>query len=370
MAALLLVGGWWVVGEWGSAQGVGYTSAVAASSAVAAGRRASLGAIYGRGPERKAPGADNGCSRKYQAKFVQVSDELAEYRARGMAETPNGRIAADILYAGLGLETARKLARLGGTRRKAECVMHAPDGRQTLDRTSLTTGPELCVVVRTYEPKRGQIPALLHSLFASRYANMTIFLAEATVPGPLENPQYLDELAAEVDDCRVVVAPANNDVSFEASGFACLGASRRGYGSPVGYLRTEAELARVLNLRSPMLPGRAACDYVLITNGDNLYSADFVPAILPHLNSGIDFVHVDFTTHHVGHKLRTDGAIDLGAAVISTRLLNPDEPNFVVADLITEPKGMFDADSRLFARLLADPKVSVAYIPAVLFTHQ
>ena len=340
------------------------------------GRRSLIG-MYGEWDGPHKVGTENGCTRRHQGKVLAVAEEVEEYEERGMVGTPGDVEARGILYAGLGLESARSQARQSNMDRRkngkkeGECVYHTPRGKMDEDEAEgggLEKGPGVCVVVRAYEPKKGQIPALLHSLFASSYKDLHVFLTEATLPGPLENERYLDQVVDEMGDCRVEVSPVLGGISFESSVFACLAENPRGFGSPVGYLRTEAEVARVLQLEDG--GGDPVCEYVMVTNGDNLYGSAFFESIEPHIRNGIDFIHVGFTTHHAGHKARFDQLIDLGAVLLSRRVLEVGKPNFVVPSLITEPKGLFDADSRLFARLLADPSVSVAYIPRILFTHQ
>jgi hypothetical protein len=38
------------------------------------------------------------------------------------------------------------------------------------------------------------------------------------------------------------------------------------------------------------MPDLPQCDYVMVTNGDNLYSSNLIPAALPHMRNSTDLI--------------------------------------------------------------------------------
>ena len=102
-----------------------------------------------------------------------------------------------------------------------------------------------------------------------------------------------------------------------------------------GYLQTDLTLSHVLSRE-----GAHACDYVLVTNGDNLYARSLFSHACPHLKASVGMLGYYFASHYpyssvyvaqgrverkgpdVLFKTRlTKGWVDLGAVLIRADLL-------------------------------------------------
>ena len=160
--------------------------------------------------------------------------------------------------------------------------------------------------------------------------------------------------------------------------------------SPVadaGYVITDAVLEEVVRA--------GTCDFVVVTNGDNLYGADFVPAVRREFRAGFDLVATNFISrysfdmdlfkvgvvgpYHAGPNAEFKprfavGQIDLGAAAVRVRVLRDTGVRFVVDRLAAQPDGkdisFAKCDGHFFERLASNHSIRSKIIERALFIRQ
>eukprot|EP01139_Manchomonas_bermudensis_P023983 Amastigsp_a841847_15.p1 type:complete len:382 gc:universal Amastigsp_a841847_15:1543-398(-) len=302
---------------------------------------------------------------------------------------------------GLGFERARELANaveLGaanvshagqtpsaGDSRRRSCELHRVSRYRDPSRP-LLSGPQVCVVARSYHKSLGATYAFLYSLFDSRYVPMRVYLLDSFPPAhrhdaaqrrnvsrshaEAQDPLLL-EILSEVNDCRVFVSPVNGELDWLTSIFGCFAEHPvPKFRSMFAYDRTEAELQRLLYRNAAV--GRddpRFCEYFLVTNSDNMYSAALFETALPALRLGRRVVHFNFTTHHEGYRTRNDAGIDLGAMFLHESLFAAGEPVLLTTDVLANRQAVHDADTLLQRRLRARGE-RFATLSEVLFMHQ
>jgi hypothetical protein len=141
------------------------------------------------------------------------------------------------------------------------------------------------------------------------------------------------------------------------------------------------------------------CDAIVVTNGDNLYAKEFVPAVLEKLVENFHLVGTWFVSRYVNdeytaakNKLsgRIGGptrlgrdyefnasfnlrGIDLGAAAFRTDAIAKHGVRFVIDRLRKDPKGtsinFVEADGNFFQELKNSPGIFSSIIERSLFVH-
>lgn len=280
---------------------------------------------------------------------------------------------------GLGFEKAKQLARAGarlerGAAREG-CVKYAVDHLPD-ERRPLLVGPPVCVLTRVYKKSLVGMYSMLHSLFATRYAALRIFMLDTfphervanwTASSAPEAP--IEHAIRVINDCRVFLSPVNDGIKLEDSVLACLAnASLSYYRTVFGYDRTDAELQRLLH-RNELVPHSERCEYFLITNHDNLYSSHLFDAAMPFMLNRSRVIHFDFTTHQAGWRVYPNKEIDLGAALLHHSVFKIGEPAFLRPELMYLAKGAHGADGSMYDRLRREG-VDFHHIAKVLLYHQ
>jgi glycosyltransferase involved in cell wall biosynthesis len=123
-------------------------------------------------------------------------------------------------------------------------------------------------------------------------------------------------------------------------------------------------------LRKWGLKNLADSDYVLLTNGDNYYTPNFVSQVL-NLEDDFDFVYFNFVHAHkngnsnngstygfINSKLQR-GFIDMGSVIIKTK----------IAKEIGFNSTEFHADWIFFDSILKKQKIKIKKIDKILFVH-
>ena len=156
-----------------------------------------------------------------------------------------------------------------------------------------------------------------------------------------------------------------------------------------GYVLTDLVLEHIMRLRDPTQ--RQLCNFIVVTNGDNLYLGDFFPALASMAASGHRLIGVHFTSHYewpgpiprgacmAGRKGRDAeifpafevGCADLGAVAFSSKLAGGDR--FLVTELgraRADRDRVVRADGLFFQRLAGKPGANPVIVPRVLMIHQ
>ncbi|KAI9099502.1 hypothetical protein DFS34DRAFT_593148 [Phlyctochytrium arcticum] len=300
------------------------------------------------------------------------------------------------------------------------------------------TDPHLCVLARTYPKQYSYVPAFLSSLvhmgmdlsihllvtdgegdtrplerIVARVNEDVELLSRTFPPGgdvaagegvanPRRDPAsswYVDDsgrMVLQDPDGKTDEVPKKDPVSILPITRAD---AQRVYTPPpgesdYGYGFTDAALDYMLRGDSPM-----QCDYLLITNADNLYAQAFHRRVLPLLRGGIDMVIFDFLSAHVWpHRtqphtetngVHDDGTmkhmtasykvseVDLGAAVFRMDLLR-EHPEIRFVKVAKRGKGqdgtlglpkLWTADGEFILRV-ASLTPFKAILRQTLFVHQ
>jgi hypothetical protein len=330
-----------------------------------------------------------------------------------------------LLVGGLWLNAAVWLARGARLRRRAALV--APDASAALRlggcaeagagaalapasfAPQLVAPPaeaaELCFVVRVMPAHLPNLPALVFSAAGSPAALRLRFIFVRTY-----TPASDDGLEASVAFLNAALQPlrasggeppasvAPIDGSYTEAHFP--GLRDATYAGDAGYVVTDVVLEGVLARRAAAGGGGGGggfCDALVVTNGDNLYTSSFVPAVAAALREGSELVGVHFVSRYnytekvrdgnwrAGHGPLRTGAdveysprfvpygIDLGAVVFTAELLRRGGTLFALDRLRADPAGrgvdFISADGRFFEALQAEAAAPVI-IPRVLYVHQ
>ena len=265
--------------------------------------------------------------------------------------------------------------------------------------------PELCFVVRVMPSHLPNLPGLVFSAAGSSGAlRLRFIFVRSYTPAPGGDDGLdaavafinaaLQPLRASGGEPPASVAPI--DGSYTEAHFP--GLREATYAGDAGYVVTDVVLESVLARRAVAGGGGGGfCDALVVTNGDNLYTAGFVPAVAAALREGSELVGVHFVSRYNytaqvrdgnwrwGHGPLRVGAdveyaprfvpygIDLGAVVFTADLLRRGGTLFALDRLRADPTGrgldFISADGRFFEALSAEA-VAPVIIPRVLYVHQ
>lgn len=216
----------------------------------------------------------------------------------------------------------------------------------------------VCVLVRTYPKQEHQLIALLYSLLSTRTSSisLSVYLLNTHSGGVRDDSwmvPIIELLNRQFADAPVSIWSHNLTA---ISGF-------------YGYDVTDAALAAVL--------ADGCCTYLLITNGDNLYSVDLFSAVEPWITRQYDMIAWDFISHHprngtsnlkIEVQLKRQH-VDLGAVLFRADFVQAAGAKFL-------PQGPQTSD--LFARdwwfvdmlLQSSVHPTIHLLHRVLFFHQ
>jgi len=147
-----------------------------------------------------------------------------------------------------------------------------------------------CVAVRFYRKQANNLPLLLLSLFASGHPRLKTFVLD-TGREPYEKLPVLLRRVNAASGRRWVhayrkrtrdVRLAFPDLMYE----------------DFGYVLTDMVMEEMLNKKAMKERYGFQCDTLTITNGDNVYSPKFIPALLTSIAQGNDLVASHFVTHY------------------------------------------------------------------------
>lgn len=266
--------------------------------------------------------------------------------------------------------------------------------------------PQLCFVVRTMPGHFSKIPALLVSIYSSRISLDHVRAILVASEGDTGSRSMLTSVAEFSNKLLAPASPitvSSIDATTERARFPLIeNASTLSAGSmfrgDAGYIVTDAVIEVLIEEQKRRTQ---ACDYVIVTNGDNLYSPRFVPAVMTAVKAGIDIVATHFSTRYFHDKgsfmyyknnnffgsgpIRTGRDLefipafkysraDLGAVAFSLEALQRLNIRFLVDRLRVDPTGKgIDfalADGFFFEKFKNITGVRSKIIPELLFVHQ
>lgn len=236
--------------------------------------------------------------------------------------------------------------------------------------------PVVCVVIRTYHRHRGLLPALIASLASNEYPNMYIHIVDTQgdytdLPKfePFFNTLYNRDLV-HVSRSITPQYARERFPNFTRADF--------------GYLLTDLMIEQLSAHDHPH-----KCQYYVATNGDNLYSSDFMALTVEYMRNDYGLIGFHFLSHYCydhgePHRPR-EGCysshytefrlqrIDVGAALFSNKSMHAIHNNFILNELEKDSVGtnieVYFLDGYFYDRFAkAEPKNIV--LNATLFLHQ
>lgn len=151
--------------------------------------------------------------------------------------------------------------------------------------------PRLCVIVRTYEDQIEYFTALAFTLRNSGFKNIRVYVINT-------------DTRTNITRLRETLNFINTHTGEDFVEFIDFGSmpskNQHGYGV------TDQALQYLYDLyaKDPQ-----QCRYLLVTNGDNLYSNSLAKYVIPHISKSIDIISWGFVSHYGSPKLRINTAI-------------------------------------------------------------
>lgn len=147
--------------------------------------------------------------------------------------------------------------------------------------TKTTSKMKLCVITRIYGPQLGYFPVFASSLLHNTEIHIRILVVNTDKHTDLSllssTIDFINELSNQVDAVRLL--DFGSPPSVNTYGY-------HGTDQALRYLYNEYENRNNI------------CDYLTVTNGDNLYSNDFGKTILPHMQNRIEMIAWTFSSHY------------------------------------------------------------------------
>jgi len=212
------------------------------------------------------------------------------------------------------------------------------------------------------------LPAFFFSLLATEYPNFIVILVDTGTEEFHEMPQFIDKFNTLAG--RVFIQNGNLSQAYAKAMFPDIK-------QDFGYLQSD------IILREMVSTNNFACEYVLFTNGDNLYAHDFFRAILPFMQEKYDMLAVEFVSHYclVQGQIHRNGQcdaqvftqfrtawIDLGAAVVRVGHIRRRGVTFIRDEERHGGVNLRVADGRYFETLARAAKTKI--VRRTLFFHQ
>jgi hypothetical protein len=281
--------------------------------------------------------------------------------------------------------------------------MQAPE--QYVDPTLVDSDPKLCVIVRTYLPqaKSGKLFSLLFSFLAKHPPNVHITLVNTDSRLPEESVRTFSAVRDDINSLfgrrYVDISPITSDKVLAKHPNANSG--------DLQYLTADEVMELLLNSADPdqalswsgdtnyaAPPAKKSfCKYFLVTNGDNLYAARFLPAVTLRMRENADLIGTDFISRYYfppddrftptcmvcrNGKLQQVyadfkvGRIDLGTIVVSAAMLQRTGTRFCLDRFRTGSLQHCEhaADGIFTSRVRAAGGGKAVIVPEVLMFHQ
>eukprot|EP00953_Heterococcus_sp_UTEX-ZZ885_P028287 15091-Heterococcus_DN1.PRE.1 len=168
--------------------------------------------------------------------------------------------------------------------------------------------PQICVLVSTYIKHGLRLTALIASLLSSGYPYMDVILLDTDTTR--NSTQWMVDTAKALNS-RSNVPSQRETVHLSQYTQRYIQERYPHVTSPdYGYLLSDVILYEELDI----MPGLPKCDYIMLTNGDNLYSSSLVSATMEFMREQIDLIGFEFTSRYemnnttkvVDHPFRKD----------------------------------------------------------------
>ena len=236
---------------------------------------------------------------------------------------------------------------------------------------------QVCVLVRTYAKQFRNLPTLILN-FAQDRVHTKVFITITDEDSPWEPVLKMTALLNEMVGREVaIVLPVKSDRAKKIW-------VQPNNGLDYGYTYTDAAI-------DMMVANDVPCDYALVTNGDNLYSSNFLERYtLPHMLEEVDLIAFDYIEHgplawtvESGDQIVDDGTLkpvnfrwaismcDLGALLIKWSWFRDEGLRFVkdAVSLEDGSKDLYSADGQMI-KLIESLNASKVLIRQTLFLHQ
>ena len=265
-------------------------------------------------------------------------------------------------------------------------------------------GEELCVIIRTMPKHLPNLPALIFSLFVGGYLKVRpIILPTYNTYGNLKDLAAIASFINKaIPNNPVEISNLDSSITQRLYPNVEYEVATGDGGFPVTDMVIEDIILRRQKRLKSQKKGEGFCDAILVTNGDNLYGASFVPVVMEKLfgENRFDLVATHFVSRYLNDQVNVErnknrgliggptrlgrdfefvssfqvGGLDLGAGVVRTSILEETGIRFVLDRLKANPKGVgidfVEADGQYFERLSNYPGVRSVVIPRTLFIHQ
>jgi hypothetical protein len=221
--------------------------------------------------------------------------------------------------------------------------------------------PSVCVIVRTYWGHQQTLPALILSLASQGYRNLSFHLIN-TDPKPLGNAEIL------LTSVRNVLDASRSCLTDSLTLWNISYSDGRKFLNETGWAGVDFGYAQTdLVVNSLLL--KSYCDYLLVTNGDNLYLRSFLSYAVEEMRKKVDsgLIAVDYLakfSRQITTEIRV-GAIDLGCVLLRAKFLQQHSLSFVK----TCSGNFYAADGLFFVKALQSGATS-SIIRRTLFSHQ
>ena len=269
--------------------------------------------------------------------------------------------------------------------------------------------PSVCVIVRTYHGQKQKLLTFTASLAAAAPPELSIVFVDTDKQQPFsELPDIAAGLNRVIFGERPVITVSPRSRRANASQIAFPSFTKEDH----GYILTDLVVEDLLQSRREARDegktgGELGCEWMLITNGDNIYhSLFFLAALQEAAAQGADLLATHFVSRYdwpgspiqepLWEKVRLFGqcgpwrpgrdvevatafkpaCVDLGAVLLRSQLLEDSGARFIVDRLRADPSGRgeqinpMEADGELFAKLTGTPGVKSAIVRRTLMVHQ
>ncbi|KAI5475257.1 hypothetical protein MNV49_001704 [Pseudohyphozyma bogoriensis] len=255
---------------------------------------------------------------------------------------------------------------LGGALRHLRHAMATPPSPASVDGVSPAINPKLCVIARTYAAQLSYLPITLLSLVNAGFPNLQIFLVNTDVALETYKMQEAAELVNWLTGRPGLAEFMDWPVETEGD---------------YGYALSDRALLHLYD--NPQY----GCEYVMLSNGDNLYAATLGERLQPAFEKNAELIGWDFISHYQwfdyqrmydGKKGYVDtsgtmihkpvsfqrGGIDLGAAMFKMDMLKRNKLTF-------QGTGGYNVESDGYFIVVAEARANVTFIQhATLLMHQ
>ncbi len=163
---------------------------------------------------------------------------------------------------------------------------------------SMPEDPHLCILVSTYKCHSVKLITLLSSIFVTDYPHMKAILLDTDKV--IDSTAWMEDMANVVNGIfqREYVVTANITQRDMLRKYT---KKETGVRDDFGYILSDEVMSDILeerDLARELNDTKLECDYFMLTNGDNLYGPEMMPALLHYMRENYDIVGFDFTSRY------------------------------------------------------------------------